>query len=342
MTLASFGVAGQLRPSIVPMTFEYLHAFEPIALPEQPSTPCPTLVAEDDVVLRFGMLEGDARVKGDRVVYDPQSPNASFHENGSSAGALAMILSGRELLSLAPGNAKKGLEDETVRHMPNQDILLAAIVAQRDLPSPPQVVLVKDGLGGLTVFHGDQPTCIPSFAAESFFRIGSGDVTAAAFAHAWGELRWDPIDAARYAARCTAHFVEGPRLPLPKVSEVKDRVPNVNRRGVIRIVGLGDFELQALVLTTRSWLSYLGGNVQHVSLGVDELDSRVDDGVDLLLIGSRCSWRELETAARSGLRPTVVFWPSANADASRVYFPEAMVTSDYATALYHVMRSPER
>lgn len=341
-TLASFGVAGRLRASEHKMTFEYLHAFEPKTLPEEPLPPCPNLEVEDEVVLRFGMLEGDACVKGDRVVYDPQSPNASFHANGSNAGSLAMVVSGRELLSLVPAYAKKGSGDEPRRHMPDDDILLAAIVAQRDLPRPPQVVLVKDGLGGLMVFQGDQPVRIPSYAAESFFRIGSGDVTAAAFAHAWGELGWDPVDAADYAARCTAHFVEGPRLPLPRLAEVSNRMPSTIRRGEIRIVGLGDFELQALVLTTRSWLSYLGGVVRHVTLGLDDLDSRVHEGVDLLLVGSRCSEIELEAAARAGLQPTVVFWPSAEADFLRGYFPGAVVARDYATALYHVMRSPKR
>lgn len=341
-TLASFGVAGQLRASEHPMTFEYLNTFQPNALPKELSPPYPDLMVEDEVVLRFGILEGDACVKGDRVVYDPQSPNASFYGNGSTAGCLAMIVSGRELLSLVPSYAKGGSGDKPERHMPDEDVLLAAVVAQRDLPQPPQVVLVKDGLGGLMVFQGDQPVRIPSYAAESFFRIGSGDVTAAAFAHAWGELGWDPVDAAHYAARCTAHFLEGPRLPLPNVADLGDRMPNTARRGEIRIVGLGDFELQALVLTTRSWLSYLGGIVRHVTFGLDDLDSRVHEGVDLLLVGSRCSKIELEAAARAGLQPTVVFWPSAEADSSRNYFPGAVVARDYATALYHVMRSPER
>ncbi len=339
-TLASFGVTPQLRASEYPMTFEYLNTFQPNALPRELSPPYPDLMVKCEVVLRFGMLEGDACVKGDRVVYDPQSPTASFYGNGSTAGSLAMIVTGRELLSST--HAKSGSGDGLERHMPDEDDLLSAIVALRDLPQAPQIVLVKDGLGGLMLFHGDQPVRIPSYAAESFFRIGSGDVTAAAFAHAWGELGWDPVDAAHYAARCTAHFVEGPRLPLPSVAEVGNRMPNKVRREEIRIVGLGDFELQALVLTTRSWLSYLGGSIRHVTFGLDDLDSRVQEGVDLLLVGSRCSRVELEAAARAGLQPIVIFWPAAAAESSRYYFPNAVVARDYATALYHVMRSPER
>ncbi len=339
-SLASFGVAPQLHASEHPMTFEYLNTFQPNTLPEELSPRYPDLMVEDKVVLRFGMLECDACVKGDRVVYDPQSPTASFYDNGSTAGSLAMIVTGRELLSLTYAEGSSG--DNPGRHMPDEDVLLSAIVALRDLPQPPQIVLVKDGLGGLMVFQGDQPVRIPSYAAESFFRIGSGDVTAAAFAYAWGELGRDPVDAAHYAARCAAHFVEGPRLPLPSVTEVSGRMPNTARREEIRIVGLGDFELQALVLTTRSWLSYLGGSVRHVTFGLDDLDCRAHECVDLLLIGSRCSKFELEAAAKAGLQPKVVFWPSAMADSSRDCFPGAVVARDYATALYLVMRSPER
>lgn len=341
-TLASFGVTGDLHASEHPMTFEYLHAFYRKAPPEPPPKPYPELSVQDEVVLRFGMMEADARVAGDRVVYDPQSQNASFFSNGSTAGSLAMIVGGWELPGTAAAYAKRRSEGKPRSVMPDEATLLDAIIALRDLPQPPQIILVKDGLGGLIVFQGDQPIRIPSYAAESFFRIGSGDVTAVAFAHAWGELHWDAVEAAHYAARCTAHFVEGPRLPLPSAAEVSSRMPSTARRGEIRIVGLGDFEQQALVLMTSDWLSYLGGTVKHETFGLDDVDSSVHEGVDLLLVGSRCTELELEGAARAGLQPTVVFWPSSRANSSRRFFPDAMVARDYATALYHVMRSPDR
>ena len=342
LTLDSFGVTGNLHASEHPMTFEYLHSFLRNEPPEPPSDLYPELSVQDEVVLRFGMMESNACVTGNRVVYDPQSPDESFYSNGSTAGSLAMIVGGWELPGTAAALAKRKTENQPDSLMPDEETLLSAVTAFRDLPESPQIVLVKDGVGGLIVFQGDEPVRVPSYAAESFFRIGSGDVTAAAFAHAWGELRLDPVEAAHYAARCTAYFVEGPRLPLPTVSEVRDRTPNTALRKKIRIVGVGDFELDALVLTTRSWLGYLGGTVSHVTFGLDDLDSRVHDGIDLLLLGSRCSMRELEAVASAGLQPTVIFWPSAESYASRLYFPGAVVARDYVTALYHVMRSPER
>ncbi|WP_299819164.1 hypothetical protein [uncultured Roseibium sp.] len=342
LTLASFGVNGDLHASKHPMSFEYLHSFVRVDPPEQQPSLYPALSVESDVVLRFGMMESDARVKGDRVVYDPQAPDASYYCNGSNAGSLAMIVSGWELPGTRAELLKRRSEDRQESLMPNEDTLLKAIINLRDLPHPPQIVLVKDGLGGLIVFQGDQPVSVPSYAAESFFRIGAGDVTAAAFAHAWGELNLDPVDAAHYAARCTAYFVEGPRLPLPSVAGVSDRKPNTIRRERIRIVGLGDFELDALAHTTQGWLSYLGGDVSYVKFGLEGLASNGQDDIDLLLVGSRCSMKEFEAAARADLQPTVIFWPSAEAFAAQFYFPDAVVASDYATALYHVMRSSKQ
>jgi hypothetical protein len=340
-TLASFGVRGKLTTSDRPITFGYLHAFQPTEQPDPPNTPYPDLIVSDEVVLRFGMIEGDARVAGQRVVYDPQIPNASFHANGSKADRLAMIMTGQELLSLAPPSTRERLKEDQPRHMPDEALLSDAIIAQRDLPGSPQVVLVKDGLGGLLVFHGDQPVRVPSYAAESFFRIGSGDVIAAAFAHSWGELQMDAVAAADYAARCAAYFVEGPRLPLPTPTELSGRARCQVRKGDIRIVGVGDFELQTLVLTTHSWLSYLGGTVKHTTFEANDWHA-VSDTIDMLLVGSRGTRKELDVIARADVRPSVVFWPGAGSQLAMDYFPDAVIARDYATALYHVMRSPER
>ncbi|MCD2204540.1 hypothetical protein [Halobacterium sp. KA-6] len=52
---------------------------------------------EGDSILRFGLIEGSVVVDGDRVVYDPQSDQAEeFHENGSDAEDLALVLNQHE------------------------------------------------------------------------------------------------------------------------------------------------------------------------------------------------------------------------------------------------------
>lgn len=57
-----------------------------------------SLEVVSDKVLRFGFLEGDAKVSAETAVYDPQSPDgALFTANGSTADKLAIVLNENEL-----------------------------------------------------------------------------------------------------------------------------------------------------------------------------------------------------------------------------------------------------
>src|SRR6185437_5361423 len=82
------------------VSFDYVH---PLSIPViRPAVHvvdrAEPLRLEGDVLLRFGMIEGDAVVTGKRVIYDPQSATnpAFFRANGSSAQELAVVLNGYE------------------------------------------------------------------------------------------------------------------------------------------------------------------------------------------------------------------------------------------------------
>lgn len=331
-TLRSLGLCGKLVPTDQQITYSFLHALQKLDLPREPEKKEPLLHAKGEVVLRFGMLEGDAQVEGDRVVYDPQSSSALFEDNGSRSRTLATIIAWSDLNPGIPGGPD--------RYLPSLASLTAAVVDWRDQGSAPHLIIVKDGLGGLILFQGDEPTLVPTYAAESFFRIGSGDVIAAAFAYAWGELRLAPGEAADYAARCAAYFVEGPRLPLPPPAELVGRMPAPKRKQDLCILGVGDFPLQSLVLPTKGWIEYLGGTVSHTMFDLFDRP-RSGDVVDLILVGDTRQPRHIEMAASAAINPTVVFWPGRDIATARDLFPNAVITGDYATALYHAMRGPE-
>ncbi|MDU6751132.1 MAG: nucleoside 2-deoxyribosyltransferase, partial [Bradyrhizobium sp.] len=82
------------------LSFSYLH---PMSVPAIFPTPrhieahVPISV-KGDVVLRFGMLEGDAIVEANVAVYDPQSAFdvALFQANGSRARRLAVVMNRHE------------------------------------------------------------------------------------------------------------------------------------------------------------------------------------------------------------------------------------------------------
>ncbi len=208
---ANFNPAGIrviVHPSPHRLCFEYLH---PMARPR--ITPFPagraiTVPLEGEQVLRFGCIEGDFRVAAARAVYDPQSGSdpAPFGANGSTAGSLAMILNANELRGMAG----------------TDDLGHAATYVMRDAAST--VLVVKDGPAGAYVFEGPgSPRYVPAYPTDSVYKIGSGDVFSATFAHAWMSHRAEAAEAADRASRRTAQYVEAPVFPLP--SKLPNRVP---------------------------------------------------------------------------------------------------------------------
>ena len=103
------------------ISFEYVHSLStPVITPFPPRvTRYGPIDARAEVVLRFGMLEGSARVEAERCVYDPQSAFAPepFLKNGSHAGKLAIVGNRREICELgrndSPSDAGARLLEDT-------------------------------------------------------------------------------------------------------------------------------------------------------------------------------------------------------------------------------------
>ncbi|RYE50399.1 MAG: hypothetical protein EOP21_03925 [Hyphomicrobiales bacterium] len=330
-TLSSLGLKGALqRTDDPPISFAYLHSLDRMGpFPEDRQSQKP-LEVEGDVILRFGMIEGNAKVTGDRVVFDPQSSAAAFKLNGSTSRSLVHIATQAEIIDFARSENRPERE-----YMTFEQRLREGVIELKEISPKPTMVLVKDNLGGLSLYRGDEPDIIPTYAAESYFRIGSGDVIAAAFAHAWGELKMDPVAAADYAARCAAFFVEGPRLPLPTPASLDDRKTITQRSEPLRIVGIGDFELQHLVRATENWLQMLGKTGVYRSLDIND---ELVEAEDMILVGTQTTRRQIEAIAETIAQPIVVFWPGVGISQARDLFPKSIVVDDYATALYHAMR----
>ena len=194
-----FGIDVQLYPASDRIAFKYLY---PLARPRITPVPLPTagsIAIEGRAVLRFGCLEGDFRVDASHAVYDPQSavrPDP-FGANGSRADHLAVVLNRAEL------RASTGIEDVDTA---------AIALMSRDHA---EVVVVKSGPDGARVFaQGANAVDVPAFQANAIYKVGSGDVFSATFAHHWAEARRSPADAARLASLHTAEYVESQLLPV--------------------------------------------------------------------------------------------------------------------------------
>jgi len=185
------------------ISFSYFHGFSrPHISPHisQIQRGTPIFIDTDECILRFGMVEGDAVVRGKTVVYDPQSAflPAPFHENGSRANRLAIILNAGEAFMLTKE-----------RSVSSAGEVLAGNTGA-------EVVIIKRGPLGCIIFSKKEMTSIHAYRTARVFPIGSGDVFAATFAHYWGEKGLDANEAADHASMATAHFCNFQNIPLPK------------------------------------------------------------------------------------------------------------------------------
>lgn len=195
------------------VTFDYFH---PLATPR--ISPRPDAIPrhdpiriEDDVILRFGMLEGDAIVSASTAVYDPQSAfdPRPFGENGSTAQRLAMILNQTEARRFTgESNPRKAAE---------------ALLAKGDAA----VIVLKMGSQGALILTTGGVDRIPAYRSDNVFKIGSGDVFSAAFTQFWAVEGRKPREAADLASRAVSRYVDTKSLPIASAEELlsADLVP---------------------------------------------------------------------------------------------------------------------
>ncbi|WP_245318266.1 MULTISPECIES: PfkB family carbohydrate kinase [unclassified Mesorhizobium] len=189
-SMQQFGVTPDLTEIDEDIGFHYFHPLSGAELVGAPERRKPALQANGDVVLRFGMIEGDAIVNARRAIYDPQNPYdvLRFRENGSTADSLAIVLNEVEL------EASVGLKGEE-----GARTLMSKTGAS--------VVVAKMGPAGALAVDDRSCTSIPAYASGAVFKIGSGDIFSAVFSHVWGELHQDVATAARAASQAVARYV---------------------------------------------------------------------------------------------------------------------------------------
>ncbi|WP_256010221.1 PfkB family carbohydrate kinase [Desertivirga xinjiangensis] len=174
------------------------------------------LEASGHVILYYGMIEGNGKVTGNKVVYDPQSPSnpVAFHATGSTAERLAIVVNLTE--------AKK------ISGVRNNDI--QAIQQFFFEKENAEILVLKMGAKGACIrTRKGIESFIPVYQTQSVWPIGSGDVFAASFAHYWDETD-DPVFAARQASWDTAlycntrsfNFVPFESIPELKPFLIKD------------------------------------------------------------------------------------------------------------------------
>ncbi|WP_062381569.1 PfkB family carbohydrate kinase [Pseudomonas abietaniphila] len=235
------------RPS--PIVFAYFH---PLSSPHleprrEAIAPQAPLMVTGDAVMRFGFLEGDAIVTARRAVYDPQTWRnpQPFGANGSTAQELALVLNELEIQSFT------GITN----------IAQAANHLIRSADA--QVVVVKQGPYGASVFDAEGGCShVPAYRSASVFKIGTGDVFSAIFAHHWAQMNMCASKAADLASRSVSVYCEARRMEFDH-AVLASREPVSARRGAsVRIEAAAQGIGQRYVLEeARLALSELGVRV---------------------------------------------------------------------------------
>lgn len=282
-TFEPLGVELRLHEREFAVEFDYLHTLANPSIYPWPalSSTFPEVAAE--IVIKFGMLEADPRVMAGYAIYDPQSAfdPLPFSRSGSKADHLAIVANHGEILRMAG--------TETVAEA------VSALLSSEN----PEVLIVKDGINGATVYAEGSSQHIPAFKTERVFSLGSGDVFVAAFSLAWAVKRLSPFEAALFASRATADYVESLSLPIKAPGSEPTNREEANKAGG-RIYLAGPFRetgqrmvindarshLQALGMSVFSPIHDIGPGSADVVVKLDLDALRQCDAVFAILNGS--------------------------------------------------------
>lgn len=298
------------------IVFSYFHPLSsPLILPAIVKTEVPLTVIGKSV-LRFGFLEGTAIVNAERAVYDPQGSSAiePFEGNGSQAAELAIVLNEVELLRYSGAS--------------NIEAACQTLLDERRAT----VVVVKCGVRGALVVEPGRSSRIPPHWSERVFKIGTGDVFSAVFAHAWAEQGMPAAISAETASKAVSLYCDAPEVPLPPLgsisrSPIAGVVPaSVSLRGTVETLGR-----RYTLEEARHCLQTLGMTVEAVDLD-DALVKKVDGPRTLLVLADGLNLKDIQDIVfncREADRVVVL-------DEEKRVLPwgNVLIKSDFTTALY--------
>jgi len=315
---AGVNVVGRSARSAV--AFSYFH---PLSRPHIELEPRviqrePPLHVEGSAVIRFSFVEGDSIVDAERAIYDPQTSNAPslFRSNGSRAKYLAIILNEGELKTLARCN----------------DTHAAAVsVMDKDQAC---VVVAKRGLRGATVFERNGAiTRVPPYRSSRVFKIGTGDIFTAAFAHHWAERGKSPYHAADLASRTVAAYCDAPQIP-PTPETNAEPISKADPGCVLLLGSVRSIGDRWMLEEARWCLRDLGADVLCPALGETRGVAQRPNSVLAFDFGEDVVREEIDRALADEI-PVVALTDTANLNLrDRQTDRHCSCVGDFATAIY--------
>jgi hypothetical protein len=319
-----------------PVRFRY---FTPLSAPSisgRLASLARDVVASGDAALVFGMIERPPRkIEVGRLVFDPQQPGdiLGLDVEGLKAEQIAYVLNRAEASAVSK-------DPDTER---------AAVSILRE--SRAEAVVVKCGAQGALLASLDGVAWIGAYPTEQVRPLGSGDVFAAGFAHAWAVNGADALAAARFGSRAAAYVCGGERLPLP--ANFDDWSPThgevVPTEAPVYLAGpFFTLAQQWLVELARTSLSGLGATVfsplHDVGVGGPQVARADLEGlarcrsVLALLDGADSgTWFEVGWAHRAGIPVIGYCEPQSQCELKMAVGNDIEVHTDLSTAVYRAI-----
>lgn len=201
--LGARGLAYQAVQRSECVGFEYFTPVSPPSVNGPSASYADVLSASDDAALVFGTIENGPRdIRAERMVIDPQRPRdlGDMDLVGLQFDSLSVVANAREIRALAKTSQSL---DEAARRV----LRMYGAAA---------VVVKNSAQGCLVATQNDERVDrVGSCPTRSVWPIGSGDVFAAAYAHAWTNGA-DPVEAARVASGSAAWWcaTRSARVPV--------------------------------------------------------------------------------------------------------------------------------
>lgn len=320
---APYGIECVVHPSGERVEFSYLFPLDrPIQIPSRPSERH-SRVVEGNEVLCFGCVEGEFEVRSRMAVFDPQGGAFALRGVGDGVERLALVLNLGEAL------ASTGADDAG---------LAAADMLRRDRT---ELVIVKDGPRGARVFTRGKVEHVPAYSSRANFKIGSGDVFSAAFAHYWFE-GLEPAAAADLASRQTADYVDSATLPLSCRPTSGTPRFSAGNRPILLVLPNGTIAEKWFAQIAAAALERLAGSdVEIVSIMRALADGTGIIGRDAAVVVCPGDVAGLvELSSREALRRPGVTFYLPDPGAGEIDLGGAALVSDLSQALYEACWAP--
>lgn len=176
-------------------------------------------------------------------------------------------------------------------------------------------------------------TSIPAYRSSRVFKIGTGDVFSAIFAHYWAEKKLNAVDASELASRSVSAYCDSGRLPVPD-EELRNLKPIIYGspgpvliEGKIKTIGQRYTIEEAKFILRELGVDVFCPALETINNFTPKAVLILADGVDAKTVNHMCS-------NNAGIPVVVLQEDNLHSKTLLSGKKNVIMTSDFTTSLY--------